>query len=155
MRRLLATTLVLFFCCAVPAAAADKDKPKDSDKAAATRKAIMDTKISVNWKDDRIQDVAEELAKKLKEVGKADVKVELESKISGLTRNMKITLSAKNKTVGEILDEMGKKYDLGYIVVSGTYGAGKKPPAYPAAKYDGVLLITKGPERGYQPPDKK
>lgn len=157
MRRLLATAVVLTLCCALPGAAQDKkekEKPKDTEKAAATRKAITETKISVTWKDTPVQEVADEIAKKLSAAG-TEVKVELESKLSGLTRNMKVSYSAENKPVAEILDEFGKKNGLGYIVVSGTYSGGKKIPAYPAAKYDGVLLITKGEDRGYQPPDKK
>lgn len=159
MRRLLATGLLLTVCFAVPVGAADKDKKadkneKDTEKAAATRKALEETKISVNFKDDRVQDVADEISKKLKDAG-IEVRVELESKVSGVTRNAKITFSAKDKTAKEVLEEFCKACGYGYIVVSGNYSGGKRPPAYPAAKWDGAVLITKGEERGYPDPDKK
>jgi len=160
MRRLLAIALVLAFFAAVPAGTfadakdkdkdkkeAPKDKPKDSEKAAATRKAL-ESKISVDYKDTLVQEVAEDLAKKIKEASKADVTVKVDSLISGLTRNQKINYTGKNKTVAEVLDEMGKKNGLGYIVISGKYTT-----KYP--KDDGTLLITKGEDRGYQPVDKK
>ena len=47
-----------------------------------------------------------------------------------------------------VLDEMGKKNGLGYIVISGKYTT-------KYTKDDGTLLITKGEDRGYQPVDKK
>lgn len=143
MRRLLAIAVVLTLSCVLPTGAADKDKkdkPKDTEKAAATRKAL-DCKISVEWKDTLAQDVAKELHEKIMESCKADVKVKIDSIVSGLTQNQKINYTGKDKTVTEILDEMGKKNGLGYIVISGKY---KKH-----IKDDGTLLITKGPERGY------
>jgi hypothetical protein len=147
VRRLLATAFILTFACVVPVGAADKDKPKDTDKSAATRKALAATKISVDWKDTLAQDVVEELTKKLKEDGKAEVTFKVDTSVSGLNTNKKITYSSggKAKPVTEILDEMCKKNELGYIVISGSY-AGKK---YPAAKYDGAVILTKGDERGY------
>lgn len=156
MRRLLAIASLLTIWCAVPGTAADKDdKPKDTEKAAATRKVLAETKISVDFKDDKISEVAEEIAKKIKEASKADVKIELDSKVSGVTRNAKCTYSAKDKPVKEILDEFCKKNGYGWLVVSGTYSGGKKQPAYPAKMWDGALIITKGEERGYPDPDKK
>lgn len=143
MYRLLAV-FTLVAVCAVAVRAADE--PKDTAKAAATRKAVNDTKISVDWKDALMQDVAKELQEKLADAGvKTTVKVD--SIISGLTQNMKITLTAKNKTIAQVLDEMGKKYALGYVVISG--------PVYKKKirKADGFLLITKGEERGYPSKD--
>ena len=55
----------------------------------------------------------------------------------GVSRNQTITYSAKDKTVEQILDEMLKKPDLGYIVIS------KKGNAY-----DGLVQIRKSKERG-------
>jgi hypothetical protein len=151
MRRLLATTLILGLFVALPVGAfpdkdkkeEKKDKPKDTEKAAATRKAL-DSKISVDYKDTLVQDVAKDLAEKIKDASKTDVTVKVDSLISGLTRNQKINYTGKDKPVTEILDEMGKKNGLGYIVISGKYGT-----KYP--KDDGTLLITKGEDRGYQP----
>ncbi len=143
MRRLLAAfALVAVVGIAVRAA----DEPKDTPKAAATRKAVNETKISVNWKDTLVADVAKDLEEKLADAGvKTTVKVD--TLVSALNTNKKITYSAKNKTIAQVLDEMGKKHDLGYVVVSG--------PVYKKKikKADGFLLITKGTERGYPSKD--
>ena len=141
-RLLAAVTFMAVWGVAVRAA----DEPKDTPKAAATRKAVNNTKISVDWKDTLVQDVAKELQDKLEEAGvKTTVKVE--SILSGLTRNQKITYSGKNKTIAQVLDEMGKKNGIGYVIVSG--------PVYKKKikKADGFLLLTKGTERGYPAKD--
>jgi len=141
-RLLAAFTLVAVWGVAVQAA----DEPKDTPKAAATRKALNDTKITVDWQDTQIKDVAKELQDKLEEAG-VKTTVKIESILSGLTLNMKVSLTAKNKTIAQVLDELGKKYGLGYVVVSG--------PVYKKKikKADGFLLITKGTERGYPAKD--
>ncbi len=118
------------------------DKPEDTPAAAATRK-LLETKISVDFKDTRLEDVTQDIADKIKDV--ASVK-EFKTKIdtqSGATNNMKITYSGKDQTVAEILEGIGKKFDLGYVVVSGKY------KAFPSQKLDGFLMFTKGAERGY------
>ena len=143
MRRLLAAFAVVVVCGVSVRAA---DEPKDTPKAAATRKAVTSTKISVDWKDTLVQDVAKELQEKLADAGvKTTVKVD--SIISGLTQNQKINYSAKNKTIAKVLDEMGKKNGLGYVIISG--------PVYrkKIKKADGFLLLTKGTERGYPAKD--
>jgi hypothetical protein len=119
----------------------------DSDAQAAMRKAIKSTKISVDWKDTLMQDVAKELAEKLQDDGKVKgAKVKVDSIVTGLTQNMKVTFSAKDKPMADVLDEFCKKYSLGYVVL------GKDDPKskYKAhKKADGILLITKGSdERG-------
>ena len=139
MRRLLATFAVLAFCSGFAAA-------QDTDPQAAMRKAVKNTKISVDWKDALMQDVAKELAEKLEEDGKVKgARVKVDSIVSGLTQNMKVTFTSKNKTIAETLDEFGKKYALGYVIL------GKDDPKskYKAhKKADGTLLITKTDERG-------
>ncbi len=148
MRQLFASVVVTVGCLCLalmPVNAADKDKDKDkekkdTEKAAATRKAL-DSKISVEWNMMEIQDVVKDLGEKLSAASGGKVKVRVDTLVSGLNLNKKITFSSKEKPAKEILDEFGKKFELGYIVVSGSY-----------AKYktgeDGTLLITKGEERG-------
>lgn len=156
MRRLLAATFILAVCASIPVDVngADKEKEKDSDKAAAARKAL-DSKITVDYKEEKVSDVADDLAKKIAEASKTEVKIDLDSKVSGVTRNAKITFASKDKPAKELLDEFCKANGYGWLIVSGTYSGGKKPAAYPAAKWDGVILITKGDERGYPDPEKK
>ena len=55
--------------------------------------------------------------------------------------NSKITYKGKG-SLAQVLDELGKKHDLGYIIISKEYKTYK-------GKYDGYLLITKGKERGF------
>ena len=55
----------------------------------------------------------------------------------GVLRNQTITYKAKDKSVEDILDEMLKKPDLGYIIIS------KKGNAY-----DGLVQVRKSKERG-------
>jgi predicted RND superfamily exporter protein len=116
---------------------------KDTELSAKTRKAVMTTKITVDWKDALMQDIARELKEKLEEDGKVKCAVKVDSLITGLTQNMKITYSAKDKTIHQILDEMGKKFNVGYVIVGKTYKGKYK-------KDDGTLLLTKSDERGFE-----
>jgi hypothetical protein len=142
VRRLLAVFALVTLCSWSSVALAE-----DSPAQAATRKAVKDTKISVDWKDTLMQDVAKELQDKLEEDGKVKgVKVKVDSIVTGLTINMKVTFSAKDKPMADVLDEFCKKYSLGYVIL------GKDDPKskYKAIKKaDGTLLLTKGEaERG-------
>jgi hypothetical protein len=137
MHRLVVSSIVLAICVTAVWAQA-----KDTDKAAATRK-LLKTKISVEYKDTLLQDVAKDLTEQVKKEAKGELQTKVDTN-SGASVNMKINYEGKNKTLEEVLDEMGKKEGLGYIVISGKYKT--------YVKYDGYLLITKGTERGY--PDK-
>lgn len=138
MRRFLASLITLACCVAVLHAQA----AKDTDAAAKTRK-LLDTKISVDYEDSLLQDVVKDLSDKVKEASKEDFPTKIDLN-SGASQNMKIKYTAKNMTVAEILDGLGKKHDLGYIIISGKYKT--------YYKFDGYLLIVKGTNRGY--PDK-
>jgi hypothetical protein len=109
------------------------------------RKAVKDTKLSVEWKDTQMKDVATEIADALQEKGLKGAKVKIDTLVNGLTLNMKVSLTAKNKTVAEVLDELGKKYSLGYVVL-GKDDAKSKYGKHKGA--NGTLLITKSEERG-------
>jgi hypothetical protein len=138
MRRLLVPLCVILIGVTAVAAQA----PKDSEKAAATRD-LLKTKISVDYKDALLQDVAKDLTDQVKASSKKEFPTKIDTN-SGASINMKINYTGKDKTVAEVLDEMGKKHDLGYIVINVKYKT--------YTKYDGFLLITKGTERGF--PDK-
>lgn len=130
MIRLMLTFSLLAICLA-PVAAADKD----TKKAARTRK-LLEKKISVDWEDERLEDVLLDIKDLVSGFTyKLDVK-------GGVSRNSKFTYAAKQKTVAEILDGLFKKKGLGYYVISNKANA-----------YDGVLWIKQGDERGY--PKKK
>ena len=102
----------------------------DTPAAAKTRK-LLKMKITVDFKDTRLEDAMDEIKTEVK-----GFKFLLDAK-GGVSRNQTITYSAKDKTVEAILDEMLKKPDLGYIVIS------KKGNAY-----DGLIQVRKSKERG-------
>ena len=112
-------------------AAADVRAADDDTPAAAKTRKLLKNKISVDFKDTRIEDAMNEIKEEVK-----GFKFLLDAK-GGVSRNQTITYKAKDKTVEDILDEMLKKPDLGYIIIS------KKGNAY-----DGLIQVRKSKERG-------
>ena len=104
---------------------------KDSPAAAATRKRLKE-KISVEVKNEMLRDVFKEIAGKLEELKKGSLS-QTNEQGTGINMNTRITVVAKDKPVEEILDEMLKPLELGYIVVS-----------KPGDRTDGFQLIKKG-----------
>jgi hypothetical protein len=127
-RLCLTCSLLLLLAVCVSPVSADEDTPK----AAATRK-LLKKKISVDFKDTRLEDAIDEIKEKVK-----GLKTTLDTK-GGVSRNQTINYEAKDKTIEEILDGMFAKNGLGYIVIS------KKNNAY-----DGLVQIKQGKERGYE-----
>lgn len=110
---------------------------QDSPAAKATRKKLQ-TKISVEFKDERTKDVFEGV---LAELDKAP-RIRIDN-ASGVSNNTKVTYRAKDKTVEEILNELCDKLDCGWYVVSNESNN----------KIDGTIVVrksTKGKERGYE-----
>ncbi len=103
---------------------------EDTPAAAKTRK-LLKKKISVEFKDTRLEDAMNEIKEEVK-----GFKFLLDAK-GGVSRNQTVTYTAKDKTVEVILDELLKKPDLGYIIIS------KKGNAY-----DGLIQVRKSKERG-------
>jgi hypothetical protein len=134
MRRLLALTLVSVLGLTGVYAA---DKPEDTPAAAKTR-ALLKKKVTLSFKDTRLADVIDEI----KEEHVKGIKIRLDTK-GGVSQNQTITYNGKDVTLEEALDQMFKKNDLGYIVISHKGNA-----------YDGSVLIKKGKERGYPLKDK-
>jgi hypothetical protein len=128
VRHLIAVT-TLFALALVSGYAADKDG--DTPAAARTRKLLKE-KVSVNFKDTRLEDVLDELKDQVK-----GLKMQLDTK-GGVSRNLTLSYTGTDVLLDEALDQMFKKNDLGYVVIS------KKNNAY-----DGSILIRKGQERGY------
>ena len=126
MSRLCLPVALLLAVVVSPVRAAD-----DTPAAAKTRKLLKE-KITVDFKDLRLEDCLDEIKEQVK-----GLKIVLDTK-GGVSRNQTINFAAKDKTVEEVLDGMFKKNGLGYLVIS------KKNNAY-----DGALQIKKGKERGY------
>lgn len=133
MYRLVITTGLLAACltCSVHLFAADD---KDTPKAAATRK-LLKTKITVDYKDTILKEVVADIKEQIEDKTKKKLSVIYDTK-GGVSLNTKFTYKADDKPLDEVLDEMFKKNDLGYVVV--------QKGAYP-----GALQIVKGKARGY------
>lgn len=110
----------------------DKPGSDDTPKAAATRK-LLKTKITVNFKETRLEDVIEEI----KEDHVKGISIRLDTR-GGVSRNQTINYQGKDVTLEDALDQMFKKNGLGYVVISQKNNA-----------YDGSILIKQGKERGY------
>jgi hypothetical protein len=124
------TVIAALFCLALLSTYA-VDKDEDTPAAAKTRKLLKE-KVTVMFKDARLEDVLDELKDQVK-----GLKMQLDTK-GGVSRNQTINYSGTDVALEEALDQMFKKNDLGYIVISRRNNA-----------YDGSIQIRKGKERGY------
>jgi hypothetical protein len=136
MRHLLSATALVCLCLGLAlsqgrAELRAADKSDDTPKAAATR-ALLKKKITVDWKDDRLEDVMNEIKEQVK-----GLSIRWDSK-GGVSRNQKLSYTGKDVTVEAVLDGLFTKNDLGYIVISEKGNA-----------YDGGVFIRKSKERGY------
>jgi TolA-binding protein len=103
----------------------------DTPKAAETRKKLSN-KIDVDFNDTTLQDVIDELKEKVPALGiRLDV-------TGGVSRNIKITYKAKQKSLADVLDGMFQKNGYGFVVISNEKNA-----------YDGNIFVKQGKERGY------
>lgn len=106
-------------------------------QAAKTTRAKLKQKISVEFKETRTQDIFAEIKGEMEK--SCNFKID---NASGVSNNTKLTYSAKNKTVEEVLNEMSDRFDFGWIVESNAANN----------KVDGWVIIrksSKGKERGY------
>lgn len=138
MRRLMIATVWFAVGLLNLASIGSAAEEKDSAKAAATRK-LLKTKVSVDYKDTILSDVIDDIKDQIKEKTKKTLAILKDSK-GGVSNNTKFTYKAEDKPLEEVLDEMFKKNELGYIVIT-------------KGTYDGALQIVKGKARGY--PEKK
>jgi hypothetical protein len=136
MRRLVATASLFAACLLGVVHLSAADDSKDTPKAATTRK-LLKTKVSVDYKDTPLSEVIDDIKDQVKEKSKKPLGVRLDNK-GGVSNNTKFTYKADDKSLDAVLDEMFKKNELGYIVISQRGNA-----------YDGTLLIVKGNARGY------
>jgi FimV-like protein len=138
VRRFLVIPLVLALLSQA-VVAADKDEPK---KVADTRKKLEE-KISVKWKETPLRNVMEDLFE-----DETRGKIPWKSDRNAVVLNTKITYEAKDKPVSEVLNDLCKKYDLGWYVIT-----------KPDPQYQGGVYLEKSMARGYAegqtPPDKK
>ncbi len=135
MRPLIKTGILAAVCAAWLGTAAPARAQEESPAAKATRKRLKQ-KITIDWKDTRIKEAADDLKRELD--GRLGIKIDNES---GISNNFKVTLTAKDQPVEKILNDLCDRYELGYYVVSN-----------PKDRYDGwvVLRKSKYKERGYK-----
>jgi hypothetical protein len=137
-RQILLSGAVLFI--AVIAIAAEKDTPL----AANTRAKKLTAKVTVDFKDEMLDECVKEISRQIEEAGGGSLSASYDL---GVSKNQRVTYSAKDQTVADVLDGLLKKNSLGYYVVSKDKD-----------RYDGWIKITRGDERGWpkgqEPKDK-
>jgi hypothetical protein len=108
---------------------------KDTALAANTRTKKLAAKVTVDFKDEMLDECIKEVSRQLDDQGAGSLSASYDV---GVSKNQKLTFAGKELTVAEVLDGMLKKNSLGYIVVS------KEKD-----RYDGWIKITRGAERGW------
>src|SRR6476469_9631063 len=128
------TVAASILVCVVAVAHA-ADPPKDTQAAHFTRTKKLKGKVTVEFKNEFLRDCFKELSSQLEDQKLGALSV---TNATGVSLNTRVTFAAKDVTAEEAIDGLLKQLDLGYYVVS------KEKD-----RYDGWLMITKGPERGY------
>jgi hypothetical protein len=81
-----------------------------------------------------LRDVVADIKDQIKDQTKKNLAVLIDTK-GGVSLNTKFTYKADDKPLDEVLDELFKKNDLGYIIIT-------------RGTYEGALQIVKGNARG-------
>jgi type II secretory pathway component GspD/PulD (secretin) len=129
------TLLAGLFAVSMVAILAAQEKKADSPIVAKTKKKL-DTKITVNFNDEKLKDVIDELKKE------AEVSFRLDSK-GGVSGNMSFTYKAEDKPLKDVLAEMFKGKGLGYVIH-------RKQNSND--RYEGYIDIVQGDQRGDDKP---
>lgn len=104
--------------------------PMDDPPLVARARKKLETKVSLDCKDQPLKEVLDELK------GQTGLSFTYDP---GVSRNQAFTYQAKDKPLKEVLDEMFKGRGLGYVIH-------RKKNA--SDRYEGYLRITQGDERG-------
>ena len=112
-----------------------QEKKTEPPIIAKTRKKL-ETKISVEFTDEKLKDVISELEKE------AEVKFRLDTK-GGVSGNMSFTYKAEEKSLKNVLNEMFKGKGLGYVI---------HRKANNNDRYEGYIDIVQGDQRGDEKP---
>ena len=113
-----------------------EDRPKDSALADKTRTVLLKTKITVEFENKPLKECMSEISGELEGMKLGRL---ASYPSTGVSMNTRYTYKAKDKPIEDILNEMLKTNDLGYIITSKQ-----------GDRYDGWLKLTKGNERGYE-----
>ncbi len=128
MHRLLGLVLAVSIFSVVSLAQAQN--AKGTTKAQNTMK-LLDKKITVEFKDTRLEDVISEIKDQVK-----GIQIRMDAK-GGVSQNRKLTFTGKDVAIKEILEGLLKKENLCYGIVSNEKDA-----------YDGSIYIRVGTEFG-------
>jgi len=126
MTRWLAGLVIVLFAVSTGLA-----EDKLTEAAAKTKNARLRVKTSVDWKNLFLRECLAELVSAINDADLGKIEVKFDA-AGGVSMNTRMTFTAKDKTVGEILDEFLAANDLKYTIIS------KK-----GDKTDGGLLIKK------------
>jgi hypothetical protein len=117
---------------------------KDTALAANTRAKKLTFKVTVDFKDEMLEECIKEISRQIDDAGGGSLSATYDL---GVSKNQRLSYAGKDQTVAEVLDGMLKKNSLGYYVVSKDKD-----------RYDGWIKITRGEERGWpkgqEPKDK-
>lgn len=109
---------------------------KDTHLAANTRAKKLTAKVTVDFKDEMLDECVKELSRQLDDAGLGSLSATYDT---GVSRNQRVTFAAKDMAIADVLDAMLKSNNLGYYVVSKDKD-----------RYDGWIKITKNDkERGW------
>jgi hypothetical protein len=133
MRRLLLPVSAIAVCV-FSLWAADRGA-KDTPAAAATRGKKLQAKVNIEFKDEHLRVVLDEIDSQLEAAGVDKIAWKFDT---GVSKNQRVSFKGKDKTVAQALDGLLKANGLGYVVLS---KAGDR--------FDGGVLIKQGQERGY------
>lgn len=106
-------------------------RAEEASAKAQTTQKMLKTKISVEFKNTRLEEAIEEIKEQVK-----GLKTQIDSK-GGVSRNATLSFQAKDLPLEEVLDKMLEKNGLGYQIISNKGNA-----------YDGLLKIVQGKDRG-------
>jgi hypothetical protein len=109
---------------------------EETPSAQAARKKLKQ-KISIEEKDIGFKQMLDTIKS---EMGDKYVSFKIDN-ISGISNNSKVSYTAKDKSVEEILNELADRYDFGWFVVSNSKD-----------RNDGFVMVRKAKEkeRGYE-----
>jgi hypothetical protein len=125
MNRWLCGLAVILF--AMPALAEDKL----TEEATKTKNERLKVKASVEWKNLFLQECMNELVSAIKDADLGKIEIKFDA-AGGVSRNTRMTYTAKDKPIEEILKDFLTANDMKYSIIS------KK-----GDKSDGGLLIKK------------
>jgi hypothetical protein len=141
---LIAAIAVAAYSVSILVAADTKSGDKEKDKAASDESKLvagtrekLNSKVTVDWKDTRLEDCLKELE------GMTEAKFYY---AVGVSKNQSVTYGAKDKLVKDVLHEVFKERGLGYII---------HRKARDGDRYEGWVQVVQGDERGDPAGEKK